>query len=905
MADLSSFADQGFDAKAWVNRLCAQCPSSDPLEKYLAETEMRLQLTAEEIEAGLQDSSAQAMRRIPFAVQEIYRLQGDIQGMRDHVKLVAAQVSTHAAEAAASVSVIRKLDRVKSNMELACSTLKEATELSGLFVKVEEVFASGDLPRVAEMLGMMRRSLALVGDVPEFKAGRGRLRALEDRLQGMVEGSLSQALAQPALIQQQQQQQQQQGADSEAGGDAAGSREEEDQYVAALAGLLLAVDSRIPPLPHQCLPSTVFRISSKELRHLKQWQPSSSPSSPSSPSSSSSSSSPSSPSSSSLSSSSSSSPSNSSMPLMAVPCRPCSTPTRYSTVEALFLDTRLAFVHSLWEEACTSSEDVLVWLPRFYTRLVPVLDAESSWCLRVLPQQQQQLMTALAAAILQKISKATRERLLASRLPVAQLPLLSAEMAAFARSIMDVLPHELPGVARTQLLTSLFQPLEEMVSSYPAMELGELGSSLTTALAAVRASPTAESSAEHLVRTLPGALRAACSTALAAIERCVAFTGGSELPGLYKVLDQALSAWLSRLAQHISSSLAQLTSASSSANPSITPSADQSEQLNATLRLVLLAKDMAGVAFLQPIDTAFRTALSAALPKLTAAAATAAAGKPAGAGVSAATGVGAMGAGGLGLAGAQAAGAALSDPLVVRLGSGPEPLAAVRKLADSLADARCVALPLTTAQVEALGALVDSAAQSSLMAPVLAALRPLASLAEWQKGSGSPGAAHPLALLPSFAAHPLPYITAQVGEYLMLLPQQLEVLMAGSPEGGEQDAAAQEDELAGQWLDRVVTGSAQAYSDAIHTIPQLSSQGGVQLAADVEYFCNVMSALQPEVEARYAQVAPPVGLLAVQLYAGLAAEQLQDAWKAAVAETREDVAAIRAIAGLRRVKLDT
>ncbi|KAL6760767.1 hypothetical protein V8C86DRAFT_2548065 [Haematococcus lacustris] len=36
---------------------------------------MRLQLTAEEIEAGLQDSSAQAMRRIPFAVQEIYRLQ--------------------------------------------------------------------------------------------------------------------------------------------------------------------------------------------------------------------------------------------------------------------------------------------------------------------------------------------------------------------------------------------------------------------------------------------------------------------------------------------------------------------------------------------------------------------------------------------------------------------------------------------------------------------------------------------------------------------------------------------------------------------------------------------------------------------------------------------------------------
>jgi hypothetical protein len=40
-----------------------------------------------------------------------------------------------------------------------------------LFVKVEEVFAAGDLPRVAEILASMRRSLSLVGDVPEFRAG--------------------------------------------------------------------------------------------------------------------------------------------------------------------------------------------------------------------------------------------------------------------------------------------------------------------------------------------------------------------------------------------------------------------------------------------------------------------------------------------------------------------------------------------------------------------------------------------------------------------------------------------------------------------------------------------------------------------------------------------------------------
>jgi hypothetical protein len=78
----SEFQEEGFDPVAWINAMCAAKPGEEQLEKYLAELEMRLQLTAEEIEASLQDYSTQAMRRIPFAIQEIYRLQGDVQGLQ-------------------------------------------------------------------------------------------------------------------------------------------------------------------------------------------------------------------------------------------------------------------------------------------------------------------------------------------------------------------------------------------------------------------------------------------------------------------------------------------------------------------------------------------------------------------------------------------------------------------------------------------------------------------------------------------------------------------------------------------------------------------------------------------------------------------------------------------------------
>jgi hypothetical protein len=139
MNDYSEFSDERFDVKAWINRACSAQNSEEPLERSLAELEMRLQLNAEEIESSLHDLSVNAMRRIPVAVQEIYRLLGEIQGMQDQLRGLASNVNHHASVATASVSNLQRLDKVKGNMESACNTLKEATELSGLFVKVSHM----------------------------------------------------------------------------------------------------------------------------------------------------------------------------------------------------------------------------------------------------------------------------------------------------------------------------------------------------------------------------------------------------------------------------------------------------------------------------------------------------------------------------------------------------------------------------------------------------------------------------------------------------------------------------------------------------------------------------------------------------------------------------------------------
>ncbi|KAK9807441.1 hypothetical protein WJX73_007551 [Symbiochloris irregularis] len=85
--------------------------------------------------------------------------------------------------------------------------------------------------------------------------------------------------------------------------------------------------------------------------------------------------------------------------------------------------------------------------------------------------------------------------------------------------------------------------------------------------------------------------------------------------------------------------------------------------------------------------------------------------------------------------------------------------------------------------------------------------------------------------LPSFSAYPQAQVTA-AGEYLMMLPQHLEALLADD-----------NNPIDAEWLDKVAMGAADVLLNQLQSIRVLKPQGSQQLAADLEYFCNVLSAL--------------------------------------------------------------
>ncbi|MEW5315453.1 MAG: hypothetical protein WDW38_006880 [Sanguina aurantia] len=869
--ELSEFSDPAFDATGWINASCRDRQSEEPLDKYLAELEMRLQLTAEEIESVLQDHSATALRRIPFAVQEVYRLQGDIQGMQDNVGMLSTSVSREAGAAAESVSTLSSLDQVKRNMQAAVSTLTEATQLSGMFVKVEEVFTSGDLPLVASILSAMRNSLTKVGDVPEFRAGRQRLRALEDRLQALIEGSLGEAFAASAS-----------GGGGVThsgggldGGGAGGGGGDHEGSVMKLCALLLAVD-------------------------------------------------------------------------------------RAGTVESLYCNTRLAVLHAMWEEAAAAAAaaggaaagnraEGLAWLPTFYAALLAYLAEETRYLGRVLPAMAAQLLGTLALQLLTKVrvctccgfvhalpasqeaaargvshphaaassmpsqrhkkqlpgacpthlrtarrsplSKATHERLA----PTTSIPLLTSlmrEVAAFGRALNALLPPAVGRDQRDSILHRLYAPLEEKVASYATLESAHLSSELAAAISI--ALFHAGDDTEEVVRGLTGALRGLFGCMRVSLERCMSFTEGSELRVLLRTMDTQLSSSLATLQASVSTlhsrfrpsphnaspsggnnphaSPQQSHPGSSSSSSSSTPHASGTASSDPEPRQ---DPAVAEADELGHLEATLRTTISTAVPKLQALCDPS---QPLGPG-----------------------------PVAHRLSSHPATLATLAALAHSVAsDTRFMALPQATTAVDQWRGVAAEAVLDVLLSQVRWQLRLFPTLPDWRRELGP-------ASLPSFSASPLPYVTA-LGEYLLTLPQQLEVLLGDSEEEDEEAEAGGEggkgasggtadggvatddgEELAASWLDKVVTHAASLYSDATLALPRLSPAGGSQLAADVEYFCNVCTALHVE---------PPLSLLTLQLFAGQPADEFAYAARAALAEEGVDVAALHAVAAMRHLSLD-
>ncbi|KAJ8551245.1 hypothetical protein K7X08_000615 [Anisodus acutangulus] len=779
MVDLSSFSDENFDPKKWINTACQSRHPEDPLEKHLVDLEMKLQMVSEEMSASLEEQSTAALLRVPRATRDVIRLRDDALSLRSSLSAILLNLKKAEGSSAESVATLAKVDTVKRRMEAAYETLQDAAGLTQLSSTVEDVFASGDLPRAAETLANMRHCLSAVGEVAEFANIRRQLEVLEDRLDSMVQPRLTDALTNRKV-----------------------------DVAQEMRAILLRIG----------------RFKSLELHYTK---------------------------------------------------------VHLKPIKRLWEDfdlrqqaNKVANEKSEIDRLSNSQDfqSFSSWLPSFYDELLLYLEQEWKWCLFALSEEYKTLvpnllietMSAIGVSFASQINLATGDAV--------------PETKALAKGIIDISNGDLPKGAKIQTkhlealielhnttgsfarniqhlftdadpqvllyaLKAVYLPYESFKRRYGQMERAVLSgeiAGLDLRGAAVTLVGVQGVELSETVRRMEESIPQVILLLEAAVERCINFTGGSEVDELILALDDVMLQYISTLQENVKSLRAvcgldvdsistkkdtgaeRREAASNARKVDFTSSEEEWSFVQGALQILTVADCLASR------SSVFEASLKATLARLSTSLSLSVfrssidQDKP---NVVTDDGSGQL----------SVARKAALDVAAVRLVDIPEKARKLLNLLEQSKDPRFHALPVASQRVTAFTDAVNELVYDVLISKVRQHFNDLSRLPIWS--SVEEHSARPL---PTFSSYPQSYVTG-VGEYLLTLPQQLEPLVENISNSDPNADEAQY--FATEWMFKVAEGATALYMEQLRGIQYITDRGAQQLSVDIEYLSNVLSAL--------------------------------------------------------------
>ncbi|GAB4858802.1 Golgi transport complex subunit 7 [Ancistrocladus abbreviatus] len=783
MVDLGAFSDEKFDAKKWINNACQSRHPQDPLEKHLVDLEMKLQMMSEEISASLEEQSAAALLRVPRATRDVIRLRDDAISLRTSVSAILQKLKKAEGSAAESIAAIAKVDTVKHRMEAAYETLQDAAGLTQLSSTVEDVFASGDLPRAAETLANMRHCLSAVGEVAEFANVRKQLEVLEDRLDSMVQPRLTDALSNRKV-----------------------------DVAQDLRGILIRIGR------FKSLEVHYTKVHLKPIRQL--WEE--------------------------------------------------FEPKKQANKLANEINDgeRLASVNELQLSLHTVSFSS--WLPSFYDELLLYLEQEWKWCMIAFPDDYKTLvpkllietMMTLTASFVSRVNLATGDVVPETKaLAKGILDILSGDMpkgikievkhlealielhtmtSTFARNIQHLFSESELNVL-LDTFKAVYSPYEPFKQRYGQMERAILSSEigkLDLRGAVARGVGAQGIELSETVRRMEESIPQVIVLLEAAVERCINFTGGSEADELLLALDDIMLQYISTLQETLKSlrAVCGVDYATEAAGSKKEMGSDKKEGTHHSRRADLISNEeewsiiQGALQILTVSDcltsrsSVFEASLRATLARLSTSLSMSMFGSNIDQNQSH-DGNGEL----------TSVGRAALDVATIRLVDVPEKARKLFNLLEQSKDPRFHALPVASQRVAAFMETVNELVYDVLISKVRQRLSNLSHLPIWSSVE-EPSAFH----LPSFSAYPQSYVTS-VGEYLLTLPQQLEPLAEGI--SGDDANGDEAQYFATEWMFKVAEGATAIYMDQLRGIQYVTDRGAQQLAVDVEYLSNVLSAL--------------------------------------------------------------
>ncbi|CAI9092041.1 OLC1v1027184C1 [Oldenlandia corymbosa var. corymbosa] len=672
-------------------------------------------------------------------------------------------------------------------MEAAYETLQDAAGLSQLSSTVEDVFASGDLPRAAETLANMRHCLSAVGEVAEFANVRKQLEVLEDRLDSMVQPRLTDALTNRKV-----------------------------DVAKDMRSILITIGR------FKSLEVHYTKVHLKTIKKL--WEEFDLRQQ-------------------------ASKLANEKNEMQKLPTSHNSQSNRstfsFSSWLPSFYDELLLYLEQEWKW-CSQAfpEDYRTLVPKLLIETMTVIG--QSFVSRanlatgdVIPETK-----ALSKGVLDILSADLPKGVKVQSKHLDALIELHNMTGSFARNIQHLFSNaDLKVLLDT--MKSIYLPYESFKQRYGQMERVVLSSEIAgldlrgvtfSRFVGVHGVELSEA-----VRRMEESIPQVIILLEMAVERCINFTGGSEADELILVLDDIMLQYISAL-QEILKALRTLCGVDSAdgVGPKKDLGADRkdgtsharktdflsSEEewsfVQATLQILTVADSLSSR------SSVFEATLRATLARVNT-------------NLSLSVFGSSIDQNRLHIVTDEksgefsSVGRAALDMAALRLVDVPDKARKLFNLLEQSKDPRFHALPLTSSRVTAFADAVNELVYDVLISKARQQFNDLSRLPVWS--SVDEPSAFPL---PHFSASPQPYVIS-VGEYLLTLPQQLEPLAEGI---SNNDANGDEAQFfATEWMFKVAEGAAALYMEQLRGIQYLTDRGAQQLSVDIEYLNSVLHAL--------------------------------------------------------------
>ncbi|XP_066248690.1 conserved oligomeric Golgi complex subunit 7 [Euwallacea similis] len=191
--DISSFSNDNFEIKEWVNETLKTGETQDKKDaNYTMGLVMKLQLYVQQVNNSLENSSQQVLASLPKIIRDAKLLQQEALVLKEKMGQVKQEIIQIEQDTKKSINAIEKLDKMKNKLTVAKQGLHESDNWTILVNDLEEIFDSKNIEAISNKILGMQNSLKLLVNVADYEDRKLQLEGLKNRLE---------AIASPVIVQ--------------------------------------------------------------------------------------------------------------------------------------------------------------------------------------------------------------------------------------------------------------------------------------------------------------------------------------------------------------------------------------------------------------------------------------------------------------------------------------------------------------------------------------------------------------------------------------------------------------------------------------------------------------------------------------------------------------------------------